>query len=221
MTAIPHDALSRRLEQFVPGARAESTVLPQAPEVSLYLLNADYPQHQLDSAEIARIMNYPAYWSFCWASGQVMARHLLQNPALVRGKTVADFGCGSGVAAIAAALAGATEVIACDNDPDALMASAANAELNGVAIDLCDDLAKLPEVDVLLVADVLYDLSNLPLLDVFLDKAAVVLLADSRIRNFAHPEYSRLGTWTSSTIPDLDESDEFSSVNLYLSQSEP
>lgn len=49
------------------------------------------------------------------------------------GKTVLDFGCGSGVLAIAALLLGAERVLACDIDPQALLATRDNAALNGVA----------------------------------------------------------------------------------------
>lgn len=48
------------------------------------------------------------------------------------GKTVIDYGCGSGILAVAAALLGAKRVIAIDNDPQALQATAANADKNGV-----------------------------------------------------------------------------------------
>ena len=47
-------------------------------------------------------------------------------------RTVLDFGCGSGVLAIAAALLGARRVVAVDNDPQALQATADNAARNGV-----------------------------------------------------------------------------------------
>ena len=47
----------------------------------------------------------------------MLARFLPERPDWVRGKRVLDFGCGSGVVAIAAARAGASEVIACDIDP--------------------------------------------------------------------------------------------------------
>ena len=50
-----------------------------------------------------------------------------------KGKTVVDYGCGSGILAIAALLLGAEEVIGIDIDPQALIASHANAERNGVA----------------------------------------------------------------------------------------
>ncbi len=48
------------------------------------------------------------------------------------GASVLDYGCGSGVLAIAAALLGAEQVFAVDNDPQALLATRANAAANGV-----------------------------------------------------------------------------------------
>lgn len=52
------------------------------------------------------------------------------------GKTVTDFGCGSGILAIAALKLGAASAVGVDNDPQALTASADNAERNGVADQL-------------------------------------------------------------------------------------
>ena len=51
----------------------------------------------------------PPFWAFAWAGGQALARYLIDNPALVRGKRALDFASGSGLVAIAAALAGAAE----------------------------------------------------------------------------------------------------------------
>jgi ribosomal protein L11 methyltransferase len=51
----------------------------------------------------------------------------------VAGKQVVDYGCGSGILGIASALKGAGKVICVDNDSQALEATAANAERNGVA----------------------------------------------------------------------------------------
>jgi len=48
------------------------------------------------------------------------------------GRTVADFGCGSGILGIAAILLGADRVLAVDHDPQALAATVANAVRNGV-----------------------------------------------------------------------------------------
>jgi ribosomal protein L11 methyltransferase len=48
---------------------------------------------------------------------------------------VVDYGCGSGILGIAAARLGSGPVLAIDNDPQALVASRANAETNGVGAD--------------------------------------------------------------------------------------
>lgn len=57
------------------------------------------------------------------------------DTADLKGKYVIDYGCGSGILAIAAALLGAEKVIAVDTDPQALEATRANAKRNGVDID--------------------------------------------------------------------------------------
>jgi ribosomal protein L11 methyltransferase len=53
---------------------------------------------------------------------------------LVPGETVLDYGCGSGVLALAAKRLGAKTVVGVDVDPDALRASRDNAELNEVSV---------------------------------------------------------------------------------------
>lgn len=55
------------------------------------------------------------------------------DAADLAGKRVIDYGCGSGILAIAAARLGATEVLAVDIDPQALLATRDNAERNAVA----------------------------------------------------------------------------------------
>lgn len=55
------------------------------------------------------------------------------DTADVAGKRVIDYGCGSGILAIAAAKLGARHVSAVDIDPQALIATRDNAERNGVA----------------------------------------------------------------------------------------
>jgi ribosomal protein L11 methyltransferase len=52
------------------------------------------------------------------------------------GKTVLDFGCGSGILAIAALKLGAARAVAVDHDPQALTATRDNAAANGVAAQL-------------------------------------------------------------------------------------
>lgn len=51
----------------------------------------------------------------------------------LNGKTVLDFGCGSGILALAALKLGAARAVGVDNDPQALQATFDNAERNGVS----------------------------------------------------------------------------------------
>ncbi|PXV59201.1 [LSU ribosomal protein L11P]-lysine N-methyltransferase [Dyella jiangningensis] len=66
----------------------------------------------------------------------------------LKGKSVIDFGCGSGILAIAALKLGAASAVGVDNDPQALTASADNAERNDVAdrlaLFLPEDLVASP-----------------------------------------------------------------------------
>lgn len=57
------------------------------------------------------------------------------DKADIKGKTVIDYGCGSGILGIAAALLGAARVIAVDTDPQALEATLDNAKRNNVSIE--------------------------------------------------------------------------------------
>jgi predicted nicotinamide N-methyase len=209
--------LQRRLREILPAAALEVVSLPQTPAICLYLLNGDYPQGDLSADEMRRVMDNPLYWVFCWASGQVLAEFVLVQPDWVAGKRVLDFGCGSGVVAIAAALGGAAEVIACDIDPLALAATRANARLNGVTLELVEDyFAVKGHIDLIIVADVLYDRANLAWLQRFIERADQVLIADSRVKDFNHPPYRQIARCSSCTLPDLDESAEFGDVRIYL-----
>ncbi|MDN5864489.1 MAG: 50S ribosomal protein L11 methyltransferase [Gammaproteobacteria bacterium] len=71
------------------------------------------------------------------------------------GQGVIDYGCGSGVLAVAAARLGAEWVCAVDNDPQACMAARANAKRNQAAVTVCaPDELPMREADVL-VANIL------------------------------------------------------------------
>lgn len=72
------------------------------------------------------------------------------------GQRVLDYGCGSGVLAIAALLLGAERADVCDLDAQALTATRANAETNGVSERLfCHDLKTVPGSADLMLANIL------------------------------------------------------------------
>lgn len=210
-------SLTSVANQILPTARIESLSLNNNTGIHLFLMNEDYPQGELPYESAIQLMEQPFYWAFCWASGLVLSEYLMANPDLIKGKRVVDFGCGSGVVAIAAAKAGAREVIACDIDPVARLATKENAELNAVELTLSDDYTEVQgDVDMILVADVLYDRENLPWLSEFIGRAKMVLVADSRVKDFDYPPYHQIKRASGCTMPDLDESMEFRDVRLYL-----
>jgi len=210
------EKLEKKLNENLIDARVEPCTLPECSNLSLYLINSDYPQHNLSHTDAAALMENPPFWSFCWASGHILAQHLLQNPDLVKNKVVVDFGSGSGVVAIAAVMAGAKKVIACDIDPIAQTAIKSNALLNKVSLNICGDINSIKEkADILTAADVLYDKENFPLLDLFHAHAQQVIVADSRVKNFPGTDYRLIKTKDSQTIPDMNEFDEFKTVRIY------
>ena len=216
MSAPP--ALLQPLRQLLGDASLVAERLPGT-DLTLWLIDAQNMDRAFSPEETRRILEEPPYWCFCWASGLAMARWLVEQPHWVQGKRVLDFGAGSGVAAIAAARAGAAEVVACDLDPLALQACRENAALNGVNLGYSADFfAEADRFDLILVADVLYDRANLPLLDHFLSRGQQALVADSRVKDFQHPRYQRLHMLEACTWPDLAEPQEFRQVSLYHAQ---
>lgn len=130
--------LQQSLSELLGDARLVATDLPGT-ALKLWLIDAHNMDRAFTPDETRRILYEPPYWAFCWASGLALARFLAEQPQWVKGKRVLDFGAGSGVAAIAAARAGALEVVACDLDPLALAACRANAQLNDVALGYSSD----------------------------------------------------------------------------------
>jgi predicted nicotinamide N-methyase len=109
---------------------------PLIPEIRLHLATEVTPLWQATEETLARNALPPPFWAFAWAGGQALARYLLDNPEVVAGREVLDFGAGSGLVAIAAAKAGAARVTAAEIDQFAAAAIAANAAINGVAIEV-------------------------------------------------------------------------------------
>ena len=124
--------------------------VPLAPEISLHLVDRPVGLFELTGGEFFSDQP-PPFWAFVWAGGQALARYVLDHPETVRGKAVEDLATGSGVAAIAAALAGAADVRATDVDPEAVAAAYRNAAANHVTLS-----DRGPDPDVILAGDVFY-----------------------------------------------------------------
>lgn len=211
------DQLNSALQTRIADAKLIASVLPDVP-LKLWLIDPGTIQRHFSPEETQRLLDEPPYWCFCWASGLALARWILQYPEQVKGLRVIDVGAGSGIVALAAKLAGASTVVACDLDPIALQACRANATLNQLEISYSTDLFNQSEpYDILFAADVLYDSANLPLLNRFPDVAQQVIIADSRQRDFQHPLFIKSHTLAGETLPDLAEPEEFRQVSLYQS----
>jgi len=132
---------------------------PHVPEIALHLADEAHELWRRTEEELEEIGLAPPFWAFAWAGGQGLARYVLDNPALVTDKRVLDFASGSGLVAIAAAKAGASDVLAADIDPFCGTAIALNARENGVAIVFTDEdlVGHHGDWDVVLAGDVFYD----------------------------------------------------------------
>ncbi len=209
--------LLRRLRTILPQASLVITALPLTPDIRLHLLAANSYHGPLSDNTTAAVLAEPPYWSFCWASGQVLAKVIMDNVSWVEGRVVVDFGAGSGVVAIAAALAGAKTVYACDIDGLAKLSVEVNAQLNSVSVIPVNGLDDIDEpIDLIVAADVLYDRENFVWLQTFVSHANRVLLGDSRVKVLPSSAYREIGQQTTSTLPDLDEHKEFANVKIYL-----
>ena len=142
-------------------ANTRLRAVPLTPEISLFVADEAVPLWHKTEEEIGEAGLPPPFWAFAWAGGQALARHVLDNAALVRGKTVLDLASGSGLVGIAAMKAGAASVTVADIDAFACAAAALNAAQNGVALTTCgnDMLAggDPGRWDVILAGDIFYE----------------------------------------------------------------
>jgi Predicted methyltransferase len=132
---------------------------PHVPEIRLRLASEVHELWLKTEEDLEAIGLPPPFWAFAWAGGQGLARFVLDHPEWVAGKRVLDFASGSGIVAIAAAMAGASSVLAADIDPWAGTAIRLNCALNGVAVETTseDIVGRSGDWDVILAGDVFYD----------------------------------------------------------------
>jgi len=130
------------------------------PELRMHF-GEDDPHALWNRAEDALGVERPfPFWAYAWPGGLALARYVLDHAEAVAGKRIFDLASGCGIAAIAAARAGAAAVTANDIDALASAAIGLNAVVNGVtvAVQLGDVLdTDAVDADVLLLGDVAYD----------------------------------------------------------------
>jgi predicted nicotinamide N-methyase len=169
------------LLDFIRTHTAPSPV-PFVPEIVLH--QADEPIALWEKTEESGAEQPPPFWAFAWAGGQALARHVLDHPALVEGRSVLDLATGSGLVAVAAARAGADPVTANDIDPLSLAAAEVNAAANGVTVRAvqADLLDSDDTYGVILAGDVFYSREMAARVLPFLRRAAgrgtLVLVGD-------------------------------------------
>jgi len=127
------------------------------------------------------------FWAVVWPAAQVLARFLLDQPDLVRGREVIEIGCGGAVASIAARKAGARKVTANDIDPIALAIARQNGAHNRVSLQFDSEnrieTGSIGQAQLILCSDFFYakyeSLVFAGLLDKWRERSTTILIGDS------------------------------------------
>ena len=205
--AVPDDAaLTRLLDRHAPFRS-----IPLLPEISVFYGRSLVETWEAAERLAGRILPAP-FWAYPWAGGVALARVILDHPEWFRDKRVLDFGCGGGVAGIAAARAGASHVIANDVDAWALSVARIAAERQGLFVTpLLEDLTTttdLPVADILLCSDLAYEKQPAPKQRAVLENARAagsrVLVADAGRTYFDDRNLTLLGQYEIEVPRDLE-----------------
>ena len=198
---------------------AENTRLmapPLVPEISLHLADETLPIWRKTEEQLGELGVPSPFWAFAWAGGQALARYILDRPEeTVAGKTVLDLGTGSGLVAIAAKRAGATDVAAVDVDRFATAATGMNAAANDVAIRIFTSdfpAAEISQtVDVVLVGDLFYDQRLAAKVTAFADRMAqrgtLVLAGDPKRSYFPGDKFERIKQFSVPVTRELEDAE--------------
>jgi len=179
--------------------------------IRIYTADELTPIWEATEKDLAEANVAPPFWAFPWAGGQALSHYVLDNPDLVRGKLVLDLASGSGLVAVAAALAGAAQVVANDIDPMCEAAVALNAELNAVSIDylggnLLD--GDPPDYDVILAADVFYEQTPARLFRAMLERChangSLILAGDPGRTYFPRDAFKQVAEYDVTTTTEIE-----------------
>ncbi len=186
---------------------------PFVPEVRLHMGGASMPLWEAAFFADERLPVPPPMWAWPWAGGQALARYVLDHPGVVRGRRVLDVGTGGGIVAIAAALAGAREVVAVDIEPYAIEACRLNAEANAVSDRVstweADPVGRDDGWDIVLAGDVWYEADLAahlgPWLRSLAARGAVVLTGDLGRAHLPADGLQTLADYVIPTLVDLED----------------
>ncbi|HLO36148.1 MAG TPA: 50S ribosomal protein L11 methyltransferase [Candidatus Deferrimicrobium sp.] len=154
------------------------------------------------------------YWAFAWGGGLAIARYLADHPEAVAGRRVVDFASGSGLCAVAAMRAGASEATGFDIDAFAVASIDLNARANGVRSsavrrDVLDEAP--PDTDVILAGDCWYEAELarrvLPWLQRARDDGIDVIVGDPGRRYLPAGDLDELGRYEVRTTTELEDLD--------------
>lgn len=207
----PEEQLREALEELIPGAQLE---WQEVAGLQALLIEEDSGSRPLPSDSVDAVMDSPPFWSLLWPSGEKLCRVLVNCPQLVEGRTVLDFGAGCGLLAVASSLAQSASVVAADCDALSQLAVRANATQNNAPIQVVGRWESQP-VDTVLLADLLYDESNLELLALLSAQANEVVVVDSRLSELHEDGFVFLGSGEGIAVPDLDPHREFGRLKYW------
>ncbi|MBI3746952.1 MAG: methyltransferase [Chloroflexi bacterium] len=187
--------------------------LPGLEEIRLHLADEVLPLWHAVQIELGDADAPLPYWAFAWGGGLALAHYLREHPAAVAGRRVFDLGSGSGLVAIAAARAGATDVTGADIDPFAGVAIGLNARANGQRVatvrrDVLDD-DPADDIDVILVGDCWYEALLAERASAWLRRARArgidVLIGDPGRPYLPLDELEELATYEVRTTTELED----------------
>lgn len=152
------------------------------------------------------------YWAFAWGGGLALSHYLEEHPEAVAGRRVFDLASGSGLCAISAMQAGASDVAAADIDPFAATAILMNARANKCRVtvvqrDILDE--EPPAADLILAGDCWYEARLaervLPWLQRAADRGIEIMTGDPGRRYLPADQLTELATYNVRTTTDLED----------------
>nr|WP_245224342.1 50S ribosomal protein L11 methyltransferase [Rhizobium halophytocola] len=137
------------------------------------------------TSRLSRLVGDAApYWAHAWGGGLALARHFVEHPDCVAGRSLIDLGTGGGLVALIAKRLGASDVRGVDLDPWAITAARLNAKANELDVGFSVAHAAQINVDaeVVTAGDLFYEQALadeiLPALKALAAAGATVLIGD-------------------------------------------